>query len=94
MNRYPTVKPSECDTRLTLILPEEWVGELNALSHAAHLSRLAYMRSRLRKTMDEDMELLEKQVETHLLFQDAQVIDPDMPRHPEERELLQWESSY
>ncbi len=94
MNRYPTVKPSECDTRLTLILPENWVLELNALSHACHQSRLAYIRSRLRKTMNDDLELMEKQVERHILFQDAQSIDADVPRHAEERELMRWESSY
>jgi hypothetical protein len=74
MNTYQSTynDGGESNFSIKLLVPNAWVPELNKLSHAAETSRLRYIRSRLRKGMDEDLSLLKEQIETHEMFRDAQ----------------------
>ena len=67
------------DFAIRLLLPSSWATELNTLSHASETSRLGYIRSKLRRAMDEDMTLLNGQIEKQKIFRERQI---------------QWEDSY
>ncbi len=87
MTAYPVIPPSECDTAITLILPSAWVSELNELSHAGHQSRLGYIRSRLRRAMDADLEIMRGHIKRAVMYRDA-------VENGGEGGFSHWEESY
>ena len=48
------MKSKPPSTQLLLLLPSEWIEELNVLAKSRYISRLSLIRSYLRQQMDKD----------------------------------------
>ena len=53
----------KCDAQLRLLLPHEWIGELDSLASSHFISRLALIRKYLRKMIDSDLEMHKEHLE-------------------------------
>jgi hypothetical protein len=56
------MKSKTPSSQLLLLLPSEWVEELNVLAKSRYISRLALIRSYLRQQMDKDFAQYSEQI--------------------------------
>jgi hypothetical protein len=56
------MKSKTPSTQLLLLLPSEWLEELNVLAKSRYISRLALIRSYLRQQMDKDFAQYSEQI--------------------------------
>jgi hypothetical protein len=56
------MKSKPPSSQLLLLLPSEWLEELNVLAKSRYISRLALIRSYLRQQMDKDFAQYSEQI--------------------------------